>query len=453
MPGFKLDRRTMLKGLLGGAVVTVGLPALEAFYDPTLTQRRLGGSRALADCTVFPRRFGWWFWGNGVLPERWVPATTGRDYVASEQLAPLMSLREKLTIISNLDVRTPNTNPHGSGPAGLLAGDDLTVGEAGVARTGTFIGPSIDQIIANEIGSQTRFSSLEVGVQRSTGGLSHTGPYANNPPETNPALLFERIFGAGFRAPGDTSGPDPRLALRQSVLDVVKGQADRLAPRLGAADRDRLAAHLEGIRSIETQIARSAMPPEFEGCVRPEMPMELPDIDGRPQMSATSRIVSDLVAMALACDQTRVFSCMYSQPVNNTLFTGASMGHHQLTHDEPDPQPEVNDIVVSIMGDLSYFLGRLDAVQEGDETLLDHCAVLCTTDVAYGRTHTLVDYPIVLAGSCCETFRMGEHWRSAAPDNACKLSLSLLRAMMDIPPGEFGRGAGRTTDSLSGIEL
>jgi hypothetical protein len=170
-------------------------------------------------------------------------------------------------------------------------------------------------------------------------------------------------------------------------------------------------------------------------------------------MAAVSRVVSDLVAMALACDQTRVFTSMYSQPVNNVLFEGASMGHHQLTHDEPDPQPEVDSILQLIMQDLAYFLGKLDSIVEGDGTLLDHSIVLCTTDVAFGRTHTLEDYPLLLAGSGCGTFRTGLHHRSPAPDNACKLSLSLMRAMLDGLPAEFGRGPGHTTEGLSAIEL
>ncbi len=451
MSRFTLDRRTLLRGLLGGAVVTIGLPALEIFHDPPM--RALAG-RARADCGVFPRRFGIWFWGNGALPSKFIPETTGPDYALSEQLMPLAALRSKFTVLSGLDVRTPNTDPHGSGPAGLLVGDNITVGEPGVARTGTVIGPTLDQIVAQAIGDQTRFPSLEVGVQRATSGLSYSGPYAMNPPETSPAALFERIFGAGFRAPGETGGPDPRLALRQSVLDVVRGQAATLGTRLGSADRARLDQHLEGIRAIELQIARlSSDPPDYAACMRPDAPMDLPDVEGRQQLSATNRLISDLVVMALACDQTRVFTNMYSQPVNNMLFPGATSGHHQLTHDEPDPQGEVNMIVGAIMQDLAYFLGRMDAVVEGDGTLLDHSAILCTTDVSYGRTHTLEDYPLIVAGSACGALRTGVHWRSPAPDNACKLSLTLLRTMLDGLPASFGQNAGYTEDSLGAIEL
>lgn len=453
MSRLKLDRRTMLKGMLGAGVVSVGLPALEIFYDPPYSA---GRARACPG-SAYPKRLGWWFWGNGVLPNDWVPATEGPGWEPSPLLMPLSGLRSKLSVLSNLSIRTPNTDPHGSGPAGLFAGDNLTPQEGGVARTGTFIGPSFDQIVANAVGQTTRFPSLEVGVQRSDNGLSYAGPYAVNPPESSPIALFNRIFGEGFRAPGESSGPDPRLALRRSVLDGVREQATSLSSRLGASDRARLDAHLEGIRAIELQIeALQADPPDYPACMRPTAPdADYPDVEGRPQMSAVSRVMSDLVAMALACDQTRVFSVMYSQPVNNTLFGAHSAGHHQLTHDEPDPQPEVNDIVVSIMSDLAYFLGALDAIDEVDGTLLDHSAVLCTTDVSFGRTHSIDEYPIVLAGSCCGTFRMGEHIRAPGGDNATKLILSLIRGMdvLGVDADAFGRNAGYVEDGLSSIEV
>lgn len=441
--GAPLGRREVLKGMLGGAVVTIGLPVLDLF---------LPSSHAYADCGAFPKRFGWWFWGNGALPASFNPATEGPAWTPSEQLMPMLPLRDKITVVTGTRVMTPNTNPHGSGPAGLFSGDDLTGGDEGIARTGTFWQPSIDQIIANAIGDATRFRSLEVGVQRGVGGLSHSGPSAVNPPETSPAALFERLFGAGFRAPGDTTGPDPRLALRRSVLDGVIGQAGQLRGRLGARDRQRLDQHLDGVRRIELQIQRlEADPPDLAACMLPGAPAaDYPDVMGRPQMSAVSRVMSDLVAMALACDQTRVFSVMFSGSVSNILYGAATAGHHQLTHDEPGAQPQVNTIVTSIMEELAYFFGALDAIPEGDGTLLDHSLVLGTTDCSFGRTHAIDDYPILLAGGGCDSIVRGVHHRSRG-DNATKVSLSLIRAM-DVPLAEFGRNAGRSTDGLGAIE-
>lgn len=446
----KIDRRTMLRGMLGAGVVSIGLPALELIYDPPYTASRARACGA----TPFPRRLGWWFWGNGVLPAHWVPTTEGESYELPPLLVPLAALRSKFSVLSNLAVRTPNTDPHGSGPAGLFAGGNLTPQTDGVARTGTFVGPSFDQIVANEIGHLTRFSSLEVGVQRSSGGLSYSGPNQVRPPRFSPIELFTDLFGADFRLPGEAGPPDPRFALRRSVLDAVVDQSTRLSSRLGSADRARLDQHLTGIRELENNIALlAAGPPDFPGCtMRPEAPEELPDIDGRPQMSAVNRVISDLLALALACDQTRVFSVMYSQPVNNTLFGPHTAGHHQLTHDEPDPQPEVLDIVTAIMGDLAYFLGKLDSIDEIDGTLLDHSAVLCTTDVSLGRTHSLEEYPLLLAGCAGDQFVTGRHIRAAGGDNATKLTLSLINAMLDDTVAEFGVEEGHVTAGLSAVE-
>jgi hypothetical protein len=432
----RIHRRTLLKGLLGGAAVSIGLPPLEAFINANGTAYAGGG-------TSFPKRFGVFFWGNGVLPARWDPTAEGADYALTPQLMPLAALKSDFTVISGTRVLTTNSSPHLSGPAGLFTGDAL--------RGGTVTRPSIDQVIAQELGGETRFRSLEIGVQRSNESYSFAGPNQVNPPETSPRALFNRLFGEGFRMPGEMTVADPRVGLRRSVLDAVGGQATDLRNRLGMADRVRLDQHLEGVRGLERQIARlEENPPNLAACRRPEMPAEeFPDVDGRRPMSAISRAMSDLMAMALACDQTRVFFNMYSQSVNNTLFPGAPAGHHQLTHDEPGEQPMVDAIVRLMMGDLAYFLTALRNVQEGDGNLLQHSIVLATTDCSYGKSHSIDDYPLILAGSGGGSIATGRHI-AARGENSSKVMLSVLRAMGVRAP-EFGVGAGRTADGLSAL--
>jgi hypothetical protein len=432
----------MLRGMLGGAAIGIALPPLEALWNSTGT--------AYADGTLFPRRFGIFFWGNGVIPAKWVPTTEGPDWTPSEQLMPLASIKQYVTVVSGLSVLATNSVPHGSGPAGLLSGDNL----AGNDRMSTVTGPTIDQLIATEFEGQTRFRSLEIGVQRSDFSYSWAGPNENNPPETSPINLFNRLFVDGFRAPGDTSMPDPRIGLRRSVLDAVTSQAARLRTRLGSADRVRLESHLDAIRTLEGQLDRLQQTPvNLAACMLPPAPMnDYPDIEGRAQMAAISHAMSDLLAMALACDQTRVFFNMYSQPVNNVLFGTAPAGHHQLTHDEPGDQPQVNAIVQLIMQDFAYFLEALRRVTEGTETLLDHCAVLATTDTSLGKTHSLDNYPILIAGSGCGRLRMGMHYHSPGADAATKVSLTLLRAM-GLSVASFGVGAGNVSQGLTAIEI
>lgn len=441
MTKLRIDRRTLLRGMLGGAVVTIGLPALDLFVD--------GNGTAYADGSGFPKRFGVFFFGNGLVRD-WAPAL-GRalapstyEWEATGLLAPLAPVKQHLTVVSGTKVLTTNTNPHGSGPAGLFAGADLV--------DGTFVGPSVDQRIAQVIGA-TRFRSLQVGVQTSDFCHSMTGPAMVNPPETNPYRLFERIFGAGFRLPGETGTVDPRIGLRRSVLDAVGEQSRRLRARVGTADRARLDQHFEGIRELEGQLARlEEDPPVLDACGRPTAPeMDYPDREGRPQLQAKSRAMCDLVVMAMACDQTRVFFDAFSQPVNNMLFLDVASGHHQLTHDEPDPQPEHRRIVEFTLGELAYLIERMASVREGAETLLDHAALLATTDCSNGRTHEISDYPLFIAGRADGALRAGVHYRSPSNENASKVMLTLMRAM-DLRDESYGFGEARTTESLGAIE-
>lgn len=437
----KLDRRTLLRGMLGGAAVAVGLPALEIFLNDNGT--------AYAGDSSFPKRFGIFFWGNGNLPEKWVPAGEGPGWELTEQLAPLADVKQYITVVSGMKVMTGNTVPHGSGPVGMLSGAPFPPGDES-----TFALPSIDQVIAQAIGGETRFKSLEVGVQPGGESRSYNGPHSMNPPETSPAALFNRIFGAGFVLPGTNATPDPRLDLRRSVLDVVKDDAKRLQDRLGSADRARLEQHLEGVRGLEKQIKKmQENPPSLAACAVPGQPEpEYPEVDGRPPLSEISRVISDILVMALACDQTRVFSDWFSTPVNNMLYPNTTAGHHQLTHDEPDPQPQVHGIVLYTMTELAYLVAALAAVQEGEGTLLDHTALLITSDVSYARAHSIEEYPILIAGTANGALQQGIHYRSPASENTSKVLLTLAR-VMGLPLDSYGEGAGKVTSGLSAIEV
>lgn len=434
--GQVLTRRTMLRGLLGGAAVALGLPLFDAVLD--------GRGQARANGSLLPKRFGVWMWGNGVLPDRWNPTATGDDWPLSVTLAPLAAVKPKLTVVSGMSVRVPNLIPHFSGPAGLLTGL-APLGEEG---NNTYAGPTLDQVIAAEIGGETRYRSLQTGVFPGV-GHSFNGPNNVNPPETSPHALFDRLFGAGFTAPGEERIVDPRLALRRSVLDAVGDQVVGLQGRLGTADRARLDQHLTGIRDLELRLARmEAEPPNLEACARPEAP---PAEMTYEDLSSRNRALADLMVMALACDQTRVFGHYLTLGVNNYVYPGTSSGHHQNTHDEADPQAQVEVALDQIIHELGYFLEALDAVPEGGETLLDHCVVLCTTDCSLGRTHSLDDYPIVLAGSANGALRTNHHYRSATRENASMLVLSLLRAM-GLSRASWGVDDAQATSSLAAVE-
>jgi hypothetical protein len=437
-----INRRHLLRGFLRGSLVSVALPPLEAFFNSSGTAYACGGA--------IPRRFALFYWGNGNNPNYWVPTGEGEgdEWSLSTELASLAAIKHKLSVVSGMAVKVPNTEAHLATAAGMLSGAPLQA----VGTDFTFMAPSIDQVIAAELGDDSIFRSIQTGATNNS-GMSYNGPSSKNPPETSPYALYELIFGSTFREPGEEGVVDPRLGLRQSVLDAVMADTAALRKRVGAADAARLDQHLDGIRDLEQRLARlQEDPPNLEACTRPSEPLaEYPDIDGRPQISAVSRAMCDLLVMALACDQTRVVSHYLTDPVSNVLFPGASAGHHNLTHDEPGDQPEVHAITSLCVEEYAYLLGAMDAVPEADGTLLDNCAVLGTTDVSKGQTHSGEDMPILIGGSACGALRTGLHYRSYTSENVSKVLLTLIRSM-DITASDFGQDEGYVTDGLADIE-
>jgi hypothetical protein len=430
----------VLRGLLAGSAVGVGLPILECMLGPN--------GRAFAGGDGLPRRFGLFFWGNGMLPDRWAPAVSGEgdEWELSEQLAGLASVKDVINVITNMQVRVPNTIPHWSGTYGFLSGI-IPIGEEG---DHTCAGPTIDQIIAAELGGETIFRSIEAGAHPGgNGGVSFNGPHSVNPAEASPLALFERIFGANFVEPGTEGIVDPRIALRRSVLDAVLDQTNDLRGRVGVADKARLDQHMDGIRDLELRLARlQEDPPNLAACSLPDQP---PGDDTFANIRESHRVISDLLVMALACDQTRIVSNQLTHPVDNYLWPDTDRGHHQLTHDEPDPQPQVHTVVLQIVDDFRYFVEALRAVPEGDGTLLDNMAVLATSGISLGRTHSLDEFPILTAGSCAGALKTGVHYRAGSPENASKVIVTLMRAM-GMLVNEFGEGDTRATDGLGAIE-
>jgi hypothetical protein len=434
-----LSRRTMLRGMLGGAAVALGLPRLEAMF---------AGSTAQAADAFAIKRFGLFFWGNGNRPDVWVPQASGLGdaWALSPALNALAPHKAKLAVVTGTAVKLPNDAPHSSGAAGLLTGAPL----GDVSDDFSFTAPSLDQVIAAGIGGETVYRSLETGLFGAS-GRSYNGSNSRNPPETSPLAFFERVFGPTFREPGQ-GVVDPKLGLRRSALDAVMGDVDRLRARVGAADKARLDQHFTGLRELEQRLARFQEEPlDLAACVRPEAPAaEWPYVDGRAPLAEANVVFAKMLAMAFACDQTRVFSHWFSDPVNDQLYDGISAGHHDLTHNEGGGQPQVADITERIVARYADLLTELDALPEGDGTVLDHCTILGCSEVSLGQTHSILDMPILIGGGCSGAIRTDQHYASLGQESVSKVALSLIQAV-GIRAASFGVDEGYVDQPISAL--
>jgi hypothetical protein len=459
----RLSRRTVLRGVAGGVAIGVALPPLEAMFN--------GNGTAYADGAAIPKRLGIFFWGNGVKPDRWVPPTTGAGWTSSPALMPLETagVKDYVNVVSGTNITSGDVRGHHSGTVGILSGAPLVTQPAnGAPYRSTFGKPSIDQVAANVIGTSSRYKSLEVGISTRVNGnegttlhyLSHSGPDSPNPPEYDPAKLFDRIFGMGFTPPGATGTPvvDATLGYRKSVLDVVLGDLGRVRARSGAADRARLDKHADGIRSIENRLMVSTTPvPASASCVLPMRPSAtaFADMAGKEQIEPKTKAMSDLLAIALACNQTRVFSMMFSGSTASTVYweVGITEAHHQMTHDEPGTQPNVQASTVFTVQMFAVLLNSLKAVPEGAGNVLDNCAILATSDTSDGRFHNVRDFPILIGGKGGGYFKYpGIHYRSTSGNESTSTSLlSVLRAA-GTNLTSVGAEGGLSTTTCSGIE-
>jgi hypothetical protein len=447
-----------------GVPVALGLPVLGAMLDRNGT--------ALATGRPLPRRMGVFFWGNGIRHKRWVPAQRGAQWSLSDQLAPLARVKPYLNLVTGMNVKTGNEQGHHAGTVGILSGRPMvSQPHPSSAYASTFGGPSIDQIVAAAIAGPTPFPSLEVGVSRQVtenegttlSYLSHRGPDAPNPPEYDPDRLFDRLFGAAGRpgsAPaGSTSALHAGRTLGKSVLDAVAEDTRLLARGLGPADRHRLDQHMTSVREIERRVTTPwpvlAASPARAHCTAPPHPGALGEGDGgRFPHAARTQQMSQLVALALACDLTRVFSFMFSGSVGETVYweVGEEKSHHQLTHDEENDQPTVHSGTVFVMRQFATLVETLADTPDGAGNLLDSAVVLATSDTADGREHSLEDYPILIAGRAGGALRYpGVHYRSDNGENASVALLSVLRAA-GLPLPFFGVKGGAVDRSLGAIE-
>lgn len=438
-----LDRRTLLRGGMQGAAIAVGLPLLDLFLD--------GNGQAMAATGApMPVRFGTWFWGLGVNPNRWFPTKTGADYDLKIELQAIKAYQHKINILSDFYIPldgAPNL-PHTSGGVGIRTGMAAT-GE------GNLPGASFDVLIGDQIGAKSRFRSLEIA---STGGarnsLSGRGGGNLNPAETSPVGLYTRLFGAGFRDPNSASfTPDPNVMARRSVLSAVTEQRKALEAKLGASDKARLDQYFTSVRQLENQLdIELTKPAPMAGCRIPTRPAEREVNAEIENVIDNHKVMTDLLVMALACDNTRVFNMNFNNGASSLTRIGSTITHHQLTHEEPldnrlGYQPDVTFFVDKCMEAWAYFVGALDAVPEGDRTLLDNTLVFAHSETEFAKQHTIDNIPMMTAGSAGGRIKTGVHIAGGGTP-VTRVGLT-LQQVMGVPVDRWGAKSLETNKPIT----
>jgi hypothetical protein len=442
----RLNRRTLLRGAAGAAIT---LPFLDA----------MAGSASAVD---FPKRFVVFFTGLGTVKRAWQPTGIETSFTLGEILAPLAPYQSRLLLLDGIDMESAHHGPgdaHQQGIGHALTGTELQEGSlfpyacSPSQMVGWAGGISIDQLLAAQIGQRTKFASLELGVQvqyaNVSSRISYLGPGQPVPPDDDPRSAFERIF---TDLSADPVSLARRRALRHRVLDTVKDDYGDLSRRLGAGDRLKVEHHLEAVHEIDKRLDAPGL--LAGSCSIPTMGAPL-DVYANDSFPAIGKLQMDLLAMSLACDLTRVASIQWSATQAGKVFTwlGQSETHHALSHSsisDADKQAELVAISNWHAQQLAYLLGKLDAIPEGNGTLLDNTMVLWCMDIAAGQSHARRDMPYVIAGGCGGALRTGRH--VTYQGNYHNDLLVTLCNAMDVGVTTFGNPA-YCTGPLSGLTI
>jgi hypothetical protein len=447
----RFNRRSVLRGMLGGSAVYMGLPVLDLFLD--------GNGAAFADGAKLPVRFGTYFWGLGLTDtpaggSRWVPTASGAGYEIMPELEFLRPVQGKVSVFSGFraipDGRANQV--HWSGHASILSG-------IAPATQTAFDGPTLDTRIADAIGSSTRFKAIDIDASVSRKPVSYSTRTGTTfaTPETTPLGLYMRLFGQGFQDPNsDNWKPDPSIMLRQSVLSAVKDQREALMAGLGKADQVKLDQYFTSVRELENQLTVQLQKPEkCDACVVPGAPKDAPPRSASIDVvNANTRSMAKLLALGLACNQTRVFNFVHTAGTSETYVAGQSKIYHQITHDEPTDaqlgyQPETSKLASLVMQGFGAFLAEMDAIKEGNGTLLDHMLIMGFSDTGYAKIHSIDNIPMFLAGGAGGKHKAGQHIHTTG-DSVTRVSLTAMQ-LVRAPVGEFGSGTMKTSRPVTEV--
>ena len=454
MNPLRFTRRNLLRG---GIAATAAIPLLEA--------RMARGQTA-----TYPTRLVVFATPNGTRNSLFWPTGTETNFTLNTFTPDLTPYKSKVTFLKGIKLNPALQNgalggtvgsEHARGTGGMLTGRPLKSGTQfksfGNTTSGWGSGQSLDQYLATKLAPPTTFKSLQLGVHvRDTevrARISYAGADMPIPPREDPKDVFATLFGMPTTG---TGGTDPALARlwaqRKSVFDRTQAESERLKSFIGKSDRDKLAAYQASMRDVEGRLV--GMPsmgtPSGLTCTRPTTAPADVDLKNDDLYLKAGQAQMDLAVAALACDVTRIltFQWSYSESEHLFGFLNISGSHHVISHDFSSSGANYdayNKIQIWYQSQFAYLLGKMDAIKEGDGTMLDHSIVLWATEIGESTQHDLLQMPYVLAGKANGKIRAGRllDFTASKRDNN-QMLVSIGQAMGDTSLTSFGDASGAT---------
>ncbi|MEO2199387.1 MAG: DUF1552 domain-containing protein [bacterium] len=435
-----LPRRTVLRGL--GAALA--LPLLDSMVPALTAQSRT----AAAPVT----RFGVFYVPNGMSMPYWYPQTEGPLDELPPTLRSLEAFKDRVLICGGLDDESANL-VKGGGDHARSAGTFLTCVPYKITNGADVSNAvSMDQIAARELSKETQLASLELGIESNamlgncdggascayTNTIAWRTPTTPLPIENDPRAIFERMFGT-------TGSTDPaarleRMRRDRSILDLVGAELNGLERVVGPGDQVKLEEYLEAVRDIERRISMA----------EEQNTRELPVVDqpiGVPNDYAEhARLQMDLLALAYQTDLTRISTFMLAREVSGRAYPeiGVSDSHHPLSHhqDEPAKLERLHKINEYQVQQFAYLVEKLDAIPEGDGSMLDSTLFLYGTGISDSNTHFHDDLPIALVGGKNAGIKGGRYIRYPADTPLANLHVTILEKL-GVPVEALGDSTGQ----------
>ena len=417
-----LPRRTLLRGI--GA--SLALPLLDSMV-PAL-------SSASAKTAQPAKRMGVVYVPNGMAMKSWTPATEGSGFEITRILRPMAAYQDRMLVLTGLNGSSSNAGVHASASTRFLTGTIPARSESDLQAA-----VSVDQLVARELGKQTQLGSLELALDQSdvfgscdigfscqyTSTIAWRDAHTPLPMETNPRVVFERLFG-------DTGTTDPAVRLKrirkdQSLLDSVSDRVSELNRKVDAGDRAKLDQYLDAVRDVERRIQLA------EAQSDRELPL-LEQPAGVPQTyEEHAKLMFDMQVLAYQTDLTRVITFMMGRELSGRTYAeiGVPDSHHPTSHHRDDPTlyekvTKINEFHTSLF---AYYLDKLDATPDGNGSLLDNLLMLYGAGMSDSNRHDNTGLPLVLLGGGSGSVKGGRHLRYREGTPISNLHLTMLDKM------------------------